>query len=88
MGFPPLGNFPKRPQCSPSLRTAAGYSFEMSGDGPEERFDHAGQLQDELEKCSNQRLHGTRMPKSAAVPETKTIDIGDLVGMLRYKATD
>jgi len=87
MGFSPLGNFPKPSAVLPGFaEPLQDILSKCLATDPEQRFDHAGQLQDELERCSNQRLHGTRIPNPAAVPETKTIAIGDLVGMPSVKS--
>ena len=87
MGFAPLGNFPKPSAVLPGFaEPLQDILSKCLATDPEQRFDHAGQLQDELERCSNQRLHGTRIPNPAAVPETKTIAIGDLVGMPSVKS--
>jgi hypothetical protein len=82
MGFPPLGNFPKPAHVHPgfpdSLQTVLDKCLATN---PEDRLEHAGQLQVELNKCFNLELSGIRILNPVAQPAKKTFTIGDLVQM-------
>lgn len=78
MGFPPLGNFPKPADVHSGFPESLQAILDRClAPNPEERFEHAGQLQLELNKCFNLPLPGIRVLTPVAAPLKKTIAIGD-----------
>lgn len=78
MGFPPLGTFPKPAEVLPGFaEPLQDVLAKCLATDPEERFENAGQMQIEIEKCFNLPVPGTRMLNPVVVPAKKTFAIGD-----------
>jgi hypothetical protein len=87
MGFPPLGNFPNPLDVDPNFPVYLQSILDKClAANPEERFEHAGQLQLELGKCFNLPLPGIRVLNPIAVPAKKTFAIGDPVRLPPVKS--
>ena len=77
MGFPPLGNFPKPMEIDPGFpESLQAVLVKCLAANPEERYEHAGQLQLELEHCVNAPIPGVRRLKPVALAAKKTFARG------------
>jgi hypothetical protein len=87
MGFPALGIFPKPAEVLPGFDQALqDFLAKCLATNPEERFEHAGQMQLELEKCCNPTLFGTGTLNPVVAPAPTAFAIGELVKMPPAKA--
>jgi serine/threonine protein kinase len=80
MRFPPLGTFPKPADVDPSFPVPLQSLLDKClAANPDDRFEHAGQLQLELEKCPTLTFPGIRILNPVVVAAKKTFAIGDPV---------
>ncbi|HTY62159.1 MAG TPA: protein kinase [Acidobacteriota bacterium] len=87
MGFPPLGNFPRPADVDEGFPVFLQSVLDKClATDAEERFEHAGYLQLELEKCSEQPLPGIRTLNPVIDPTKKTFAIGDPAPMPPIKS--
>jgi|WetSurMetagenome_2_1015567.scaffolds.fasta_scaffold86423_1 hypothetical protein len=87
MGFPPLGDFPKPVEANPDFpEPLQSILVKCLAMNPEERFENAGQLQLELENCSNAPISGVMRPIPAAAQAKKTFAMGRVISIPPVKA--
>lgn len=82
MGFPPLGSFPKPVEVHPDFPASLqSVLLKCLAANPEERFENAGQLQLELETCSNVSIPGVRRLNAVAAKAKKPFVMGGFISM-------
>ncbi|MBN1570934.1 MAG: protein kinase [Acidobacteria bacterium] len=78
MGFPPLGNFPRPFEVNPSFLQSLQEILEKClATDPDGRYEHAGQLQAELERFSGFSSEKSRITACPSPPLNKAFTIAD-----------
>jgi hypothetical protein len=82
MGFPPLGKFPRPTEVNPGFPESLQSVLEKClAIDPENRYEHAGQLQTELEIFSGVAGGGSRTTAASGPPAKRAFAIADDVNM-------
>jgi hypothetical protein len=86
MGFPPLGKFPRPIEINPDFPESLQAILEKClATDPDNRYEHAGHLQTELEKCSEFANDISRIAACPNPPVKRAFTIADDVNALPIK---